>query len=36
MLDRKKSGKVWAAKLTKAQRSEIARKAARSRWKKSG
>jgi len=31
----KKGGKARAAKLTKEQRSEIARKAARVRWKKS-
>ncbi len=31
-----KGGKARAAKLTKEQRSEIARKAARARWKKRG
>ena len=31
-----KGGKARAAKLTKEQRSEIARKAARARWTKSG
>ncbi len=31
----KKGGKARAAKLTKKQRSEIARKAAAARWKKS-